>query len=535
MCVGDFNQLAPIAQSEAQNVLHNDIFSYLKIVDSKGDFHNHQWLVMLDEQRRMLPEISAFPSKYIYSSLLRDHSSVLEKKTLAEKEPFSNESMILVDLAGTYCAADKNLDNSRYNVVSAIISFAMAIQADTWTSKEEVGVITPYAAQARLIGAMIIDELGPDAGRISSATVHQFQGSERDTIIFDAVESYPGTQAGYLMSKNENRSLVRLINVAMTRAREKFIVQANSQFWLRALKEKKNFFVKLLDYMMNNSYVVQHAETRRLEKMLSDFYFGKNIKYYSKYEVAVKKLQEDIANAKTNIIVSLPSSEITKEFSNDVYSVLTHAKRNGVSVYVKAMEFEKLPDEWKKISQFSENAVFPLIVIDDLIVWYGLPDAKGKFKGKNNEYFTTVVPLYFRLKGKHTVDMIRSLTDIEMKLVDNIRKPLTAENVTERTQRSDAVKGESGIHDYVSKYVKCSICKQPMLVSRSYKGKVYLKCSTGDREHNAFLTKDIVNAYIMHSRPKCPQCKAQIIKCGVSKFGLWVMCENGHYPKPDEI
>lgn len=36
VCVGDFNQLAPIAQSEAANFLKRDIFSYFGIIDDKG-------------------------------------------------------------------------------------------------------------------------------------------------------------------------------------------------------------------------------------------------------------------------------------------------------------------------------------------------------------------------------------------------------------------------------------------------------------------------------------------------------------------
>jgi hypothetical protein len=43
---------------------------------------------------------------------------------------------------------------------------------------------------------------------ISCATVHQFQGSESDVLIFDAVESYPGSKVGFLMGKVNNPGLV---------------------------------------------------------------------------------------------------------------------------------------------------------------------------------------------------------------------------------------------------------------------------------------------------------------------------------------
>ena len=70
--VGDFRQLAPIVQSEAKNVLGVDIFSYLGMT-SGSKVCAHPWLVMLNEQRRMHPAISAFPNKYIYNNLLYYH------------------------------------------------------------------------------------------------------------------------------------------------------------------------------------------------------------------------------------------------------------------------------------------------------------------------------------------------------------------------------------------------------------------------------------------------------------------------------
>ena len=72
IAVGDFRQLAPIAQSESRNILEVDIFSYLKIANEDA-IYNHPWLVMLNEQRRMYPRISAFPNRYVYHNLLKDH------------------------------------------------------------------------------------------------------------------------------------------------------------------------------------------------------------------------------------------------------------------------------------------------------------------------------------------------------------------------------------------------------------------------------------------------------------------------------
>ncbi len=56
----------------------------------------------------------------------------------------------------------------------------------------DIGIITPYNGQSRLAKAMILDMLASQ-GRshtITSATVHQYQGSEMNAIIYDAVDCY---------------------------------------------------------------------------------------------------------------------------------------------------------------------------------------------------------------------------------------------------------------------------------------------------------------------------------------------------------
>lgn len=535
VCVGDFNQLSPIAQSEAAKVLQVDVFSYLGIIDSQGNIHNHEWLVMLDEQRRMLPNISAFPSKYVYKNLLKDHPSTGQKVAIANRLPLAGEAMSLVDLAGTYCAADKNMDNSRYNIVSALMSFALALQTEHKGNTEAVGVITPYAAQARLIGAMIQDELGNTSGEISCATVHQFQGSERDTIIFDAVESYPGNQAGFLMTKNDNRALVRLINVAITRARGKLVVVANSKFWLSALEGKNNFFVQLVKYLIEKCHVVKHAENKSLEALLSNVDFGKNIKFYGDASNALSGVINDIKKAKSKIVISIPDSEMEEGVNDSLLAAIRNAAANAVTVNCKVGDYKGMSDDWKKISLATENATFPLVVIDDAVVWYGAPITKGRFQGKGNLSFITVCPLFFRIAGKHTVDMIRSLTDIDMRLVDGMRKAFPgAKAMTEADEEGKPV-ATGGIQAYIKKYVKCSKCHQPTEITRSFKGKVFLKCPSCS--NTDWVTVDMVNNYLGHEfpPPTCPQCGARIKKAGLSKVGIWCVCENGHYPKVDEI
>ena len=262
ICVGDFRQLAPIVQAEkAKDILQSDIFSFLNIC-RYNEIYNHPWLVMLNEQRRMHPHISRFSNHRIYKGLLKDHPSVVSKwNSVVSRDPLSEKAMALVDLYGTFCAASKNADNSRFNILSALLSFAIALKSESaqnglnFKNEEKVGVITPYAAQTRLVRAIIQDYRQNNSTAISCATVHQFQGSERNVVVFDAVESYPFVKPGWLVAKNDNGSVLRLINVALTRARCKFITLANTRFWNNKFHETQNTYFRLLEHIKTNNTV----------------------------------------------------------------------------------------------------------------------------------------------------------------------------------------------------------------------------------------------------------------------------------------
>ena len=63
-------------------------------------------------------------------------------------------------------------------------------------------------------------------------------------IIFDAVESYPKSAVGYLMGKDPD-NILRLINVAITRAKGKLITVANDKFWNNLYHGTNHIFYQL--------------------------------------------------------------------------------------------------------------------------------------------------------------------------------------------------------------------------------------------------------------------------------------------------
>ena len=536
--VGDFKQLPPIAQSEVKDTLEEDIFNFLKI-SIDGQMYAHPWLVMLNEQRRMYPTISAFANKYVYNDLLLDHPSVIEnRKDTINREPFHSCSINLLDLVGTYCAASKNKDNSRFNILSAILSFLTALYGEH-DGQKSIGIITPYAAQTRLIRAMIQDHREREETDVECATVHQFQGSERDTIIFDAVESYPSTRAGVLLGR-KLEAVTRLINVAVTRAKGKIVVVTNSKFWELNYKDKNHVVYNLVQYLKLEG---NHVSTRedRLQKYLLQLPNTKNIKNYQDNAAMLEAFAADVAKAQERLIISIPDGGLDIETEAILFKIISDAKERGITILCKTKDYEELPANWKSIALASDNADFPILMIDDKVMWYGIPRSIGRFKnGKTT--FTTVCPTVYRIQGTHTLEYIKSVAALETRELDG---KYTALQPKEKLSKSvfglnksgdENANGylEVGLAQYVSEVCRCPICRQPMALTRSAKGKDYLKCSSKTCTKIEYLSKDVTNSYIEQRRVKCPTHHCGL-HAGVNKLGIYVRCEMGHYLKPDEI
>ena len=104
---------------------------------------------------------------------------------------------------------------------------------------QSIGVVTPYRAQSRFLSTCIREILQRTKYQnipVLAATVHKFQGSERDMMIFDTVDSYPQERPGVLFFDHKNH---RLVNVAVTRARGKFIQLSDCHYMRKTFLENK--------------------------------------------------------------------------------------------------------------------------------------------------------------------------------------------------------------------------------------------------------------------------------------------------------
>ena len=74
--------------------------------------------------------------------------------------------------------------------------------------------------------------------------------------------------------------------------------------------------------------------------------------------------------------MSLPAGE--RKPGSVIPELLNHERQHGVKILCKALDYKALPDEWKKFTWASEDAIFPLLAVDDTVIWYGVPEFKGQ-------------------------------------------------------------------------------------------------------------------------------------------------------------
>lgn len=390
ICVGDFRQLPPIVQCNEQNILNYDIFNYLGIYNGSS-FNNHKWLVMLNEQRRMHPSISNFVKKRIYNNELIDHPTVSDKhRDIIRKEPFSNCSIGYFDIdaiSSNALAKEVGKTHSHFNIVSAVISVLIGIRALN-DGQKNISIITPYKNQVTLIKAILNDNNIPqDSNGITCSTIHQFQGREGDVIIFDTVDGAPMKHLGKMLTSGDES--LRLINVAITRARGKFILVGS---------KSKAPFSSMIHHLWN--YVSQYKEVS-IESLM-DLVYTKRIRILDQFD---KLNIEDNASLIT-FISSTVSRDILCIYNNKVID-------DGLIVFDKNYNANELKISLGKIDELvKKRLVYQSIrCIDDIII-----------QNKN-----TFLPIYKKNNKKvwiialQGVRIQNALFDLE---VDDIKKDI---------------------------------------------------------------------------------------------------------------
>lgn len=213
--VGDHRQLPPTiicmdAQKEGFSV------SLFERLASRGVRP-----LLLDVQYRMHPAIATFPSAQFYDGRLRSGVGGQDRppvKGVSWPEPGVPVCFIPVTSEEAYEG------NSYTNMAEAkcVQQVLQAVIEHGDISENNIGVITPYAAQARLLRKFLgITRSGQSQKHghmgIEVSSVDGFQGREKDLIVVSTVRANADGKVGFLGD-------ARRMNVTLTRARRGLVV-----------------------------------------------------------------------------------------------------------------------------------------------------------------------------------------------------------------------------------------------------------------------------------------------------------------------
>ena len=273
--VGDTKQLQDINEHKEEG---NKIFQkYRTTVD---DFYNdstNNFLasiaksnpkikrVILKEHYRCHPQIINFCNKKFYNNELiimtKDHG---EKNVLELQETTKGNHADWSKVLGTF-------NPREIETIKLILKDGYFANL----AKDKIGIISPYRRQCN----EITKELNGEIEAIS--TVHKMQGNEKDAIIFS-------TAANYINNFVNNPEL---INVAISRAKEKFILVTNGNKQQSKTK-KTNNIEDLIEYIkyINKDYMNEEIRVESIFDLLYSQYkeerkkFLKNTNKISKYD-----------------------------------------------------------------------------------------------------------------------------------------------------------------------------------------------------------------------------------------------------------
>ena len=410
-CLGDFRQLPAIVQDKDNTVLKRDIFDYVDITSAVENGNSHNWLVMLDTQYRMHPSIAEFVGAHMYEGILKSSDLIFEsKQAVADSAPNEKLPMSMIDLSGSYSVCIRTNDGSHINLMSAMICMRLA---EMLIDQHEIGIITPYSAQSRLILAMIRDlqERDNKYRGLTTATVHQFQGSEKPVIIYDAVDCYRMLYPGTLLTSKENDTANRLFNVALTRTQGKFILVANMDFMMNKGLSKNLLFYKMMQHLKTGEAVVRgmdiYNEIASEEDSMDEMFLGERDE-----EDSWNRYLNDIANAEHSIYIEIPGVlDEDEDALEQMADEIEMAVERDVKIFVKLAENITVP-EWLEPYTYKYNYVTtPITVIDEQVIWFGEPLSSADFLSGGNPILTEHFPC-LRFVGKHTARLLRAVFEI---------------------------------------------------------------------------------------------------------------------------
>lgn len=543
--VGDFLQLPPVVMSKtpmSKKWLGQDVFYHSGMQEKAKSVKTcPENFIMLREQFRMESDIADIANMYYgdYGGLkTRDNPGRSDQRD-AFYDWYSGKRtsrhVHLIDTESLHAwvtGVPQGKKHSRFNCFSAAVDVDLAFKflenklnsmspnADP-EKEASVLIIAPYKPHATRLNQLIELEyrnrgFKNNLNLIKAGTVHGFQGTEADIVIFDLVIDEPHYKAAIFMESKQyktldgaeiNDSLKKLFNVAVTRAKFKLFIVGNFSYCQKKAKnnalaamlhkmivvdkleifEAKKIlpqitFTRPTDFSLSGNVIGKHivcSEVSFYDYFLADMLsFKKRLIIFSAFmtearlSVLLPTFVDAINAGKQIVVVTKTLSERTKEDFYKYEKCERELRNVGVNVIHKKGMHEKV------------------IFVDNEAIWFGSLNALS-FTGTTGEIMNRFA---------------------DGKLISEYEKFFGIEHLCE------AVENE---YEQI-----CPVCKEgEMILRESNEGGTYWQCDKGD------YSRSTDQPYPINGVLCCKKCGAPY-KFEMKNEPRWVCTEDKrHYQK----
>lgn len=229
LIIGDPRQLAPVVEladtddrgEQARNGLGHEW-----LMNRRLTYRSHSAYeafataagntILLDEHYRCHPEIIDIPNRVVYQNRL------LVLTDPARLDAPAESATCWVDVPGRFSRGATG-SGRNFDEVQAVVGEVQRLRKEY--PNASIGVVTPLAEQQRALDRAL-EEAG-FGDNLLCATIHKFQGSERDIMVISPVgaQGISERTRGWLVNQTN------LWNVAITRAKSQLIVVGDRSWW----------------------------------------------------------------------------------------------------------------------------------------------------------------------------------------------------------------------------------------------------------------------------------------------------------------
>lgn len=484
--VGDFLQLPPIVMAnteKARKWLGEDIFARSGMQQLAREHRSPDNFIMLNEQYRMEPDIAEIANMYYgqYTSLRSPGLASEQKEAFYRWYPGKRtaQHVHLIDTESLHAwvtGVPKGKGYSRLNCFSAAVDVDLAFkflekkldaEGNKPAENASILIVAPYKPHVERLNQLIDLEyknrgFTENLKYVRAGTIHSFQGSEADIVIFDLVVDEPHWRANlFRTDEATNDTLQKLFNVAITRARFQLFIVGNFNYCRRHAKH--NVLSQLLDQLI----VQDRLEKLDAKELLPDLVFAKQ----TESAVTVPRIGahilccegtflgyflEDLRTFRRRVIVYSPF--LTEQRLSTLLPIFADAISAGKQIIVitkalaerrksEFMQYQACETELRAIGVqvvHKKGMHEKLIFVDDEVVWIGSLNALS-FTGTTGE-------------------VMERRAD----------KALTAEY--EKIFEIEPICGVAA----QSQEQKCPECGSEMLIREGAKGGIYWECANAD-------------------------------------------------------